>query len=100
MVFQNMSAIIYISLFFFQYKATDLVIPGPGKVELVYTSASGEQQRHEVFEFKDGGGVTLGMYNTDRSIRDFAYSSMEYALAKEWPLYMRWVGCVCVAPIL
>ena len=72
-----------------QYKATDLVIPGPGKVELVYTPASGAEERHEVFEFKNGGGVTLGMFNTDESIRDFAYSSMEYALGKGWPLYMR-----------
>ena len=80
---------VYFSLFLLQYKATDIVVPGPGKVELVYTPASGPEERHEVFEFKNGGGVTLGMFNTDQSIRDFAYSSMEYALGKGWPLYMR-----------
>ena len=61
-------------------------------MELVYTpAAGGEPQRHTIFEFKDGGGVTLEMYNTDKSITDFAYSSMEYALDKGWPLYMRYV---------
>ena len=50
-----------------QYKATDIVIPGTGKVELVYTpSDGGEPQRHTVYEFKDGGGVTMGMFNTDK----------------------------------
>ena len=50
-----------------QYKATDIVIPAPGKVELVYTpTEGGEPERYTVFEFQDGGGVTLGMYNTDR----------------------------------
>ena len=50
-----------------QYRATDIVLPGPGKVELVYTPADGsEPQRHTVHIFEDGGGVTLGMYNTDK----------------------------------
>eukprot|EP00731_Ephydatia_muelleri_P017618 Em0010g716a len=71
-----------------QYKATDLVIPGPGKFELVFTpAAGGAPQRHTVFDFQDSG-VALGMYNTDKSITEFAYSSFEYALAKGWPLYM------------
>ncbi|XP_003385482.2 PREDICTED: isocitrate dehydrogenase [NADP] cytoplasmic-like [Amphimedon queenslandica] len=70
-----------------QYKATDIVIPGPGKVELVYTPKGGEPQCHTVFDFKDGG-VTMGMYNTDESIRDFAHSSFRYAISKGWPLYM------------
>ncbi len=60
-----------------QYKATDLVIPGNGKVEIVFTPEKGEGFRREVFTFKDGGGVTMAMYNTDQSIRDFAYSSFE-----------------------
>lgn len=72
-----------------QYKATDVVIPGTGKVELVYTpSDGGDPVRHTVYEFKDGGGVTLGMFNTDKSITDFAHSSFNFALQKEWPLYM------------
>lgn len=49
-----------------QYKATDLVIPGPGKFELVFTpAAGGAPQRHTVFDFQDSG-VALGMYNTDK----------------------------------
>ena len=50
-----------------QYRATDIVLPGPGTVELVYTPADGSgPQRHLVHTFEDGGGVTLGMYNTDK----------------------------------
>lgn len=72
-----------------QYKATDIVIPGEGKVELVYTPANGSpEERHTIFNFENGGGVTLGMYNTDESIKDFAHSSFQYALDKGWPLYM------------
>jgi isocitrate dehydrogenase len=72
-----------------QYKATDFVVPKAGKVELVFTPADGgEVERHTVFDFKPDGGVTMGMYNTDESITDFAHSSFKYALAKGWPLYM------------
>ncbi|KAJ8298988.1 hypothetical protein KUTeg_023048 [Tegillarca granosa] len=72
-----------------QYKATDFVVPGPGKVEIKYTPTDGgEPITHTVFDFTDGGGVTLGMYNTDKSIREFAHSSFKYALNKEWPLYL------------
>jgi isocitrate dehydrogenase len=73
-----------------QYKATDFVVPGPGKVEISYTptDASGKVIREVVHEFKDGGGVTMGMYNTDKSIKDFAYSCMRYAINKKWPLYL------------
>ena len=50
-----------------QYKATDFVVPGTGKLELVYTpSEGGEKQSFTVHEFNDGGGVALGMYNTDK----------------------------------
>lgn len=70
-----------------QYKATDFVVPGAGKVELVYTSGSGEVVRYEVHGFK-GPGVALGMYNTDESIRDFAYSCFKYALDRGYPLYL------------
>lgn len=60
-----------------QYKATDFVVPKPGKVELVYTPKDGSQPVHyPMFEFKDGG-VALGMYNTDESIRAFAHSSFQ-----------------------
>ena len=56
-------------------------------VELVYTDAAGKKQSWEVFDFK-GPGVTMGMYNTDESIRGFGYSCFQYALAKKWPLYL------------
>lgn len=48
-----------------QYRATDLVIPGEGKLELRYTPKSGNSINLEVFDFKNGGGVGLAMYNTD-----------------------------------
>ncbi|XP_076029478.1 isocitrate dehydrogenase [NADP], mitochondrial-like [Oratosquilla oratoria] len=71
-----------------QYKATDIVCDKPGSIELVYTP-EGEQPRHmKVFDFKNGGGVTMAMYNTDESIRSFAHSSFQVALQKKWPLYM------------
>uniref|UniRef100_A0AAQ5ZPB1 Isocitrate dehydrogenase [NADP] n=1 Tax=Amphiprion ocellaris TaxID=80972 RepID=A0AAQ5ZPB1_AMPOC len=69
-----------------QYKATDFVVPGPGKVEMIYTPTSGEQVKFVVHEFE--GGVALGMYNTDKSIRDFAHSSFQMALSKVCPLYL------------
>ncbi|XP_037078891.1 isocitrate dehydrogenase [NADP], mitochondrial-like [Pollicipes pollicipes] len=71
-----------------QYKATDMVLPGPGKVEILYTPAGGSPTSTEVFTFKDGGGVAMAMYNTDESIRSFAHSSFQVALQKGWPLYM------------
>jgi len=71
-----------------QYKATDYVVPGNGSVELVYTPEGGKPNVMKVFDFKTGGGVTMAMYNTDESIRDFAHSSFQVALQKKWPLYM------------
>ncbi|PAA54857.1 hypothetical protein BOX15_Mlig006097g2 [Macrostomum lignano] len=72
-----------------QYKAQDLVLPKAGKVELLYTPADGSAaSKVTVFDFKDGGGVTMAMYNTDKSIEGFAHSCMQYALSKKWPLYL------------
>ncbi|KAH9381343.1 hypothetical protein HPB48_011117 [Haemaphysalis longicornis] len=72
-----------------QYKAMDRVVSSMGKVELVFTPADGgEKQRHAVFDFKKSGGVTMAMYNTDESIEGFAHSCFQYALMKEWPLYL------------
>uniref|UniRef100_A0A3G5ANV5 Isocitrate dehydrogenase [NADP] n=1 Tax=Tetranychus truncatus TaxID=93132 RepID=A0A3G5ANV5_9ACAR len=72
-----------------QYKATDFVVPSSGKLEIKFTPADGgETIERTVFEFKDGGGVSLSMYNTDKSIADFARSSFQYALAREKPLYL------------
>lgn len=71
-----------------QYKAQDFVVPGAGKVELNFTpSQGGEPIKRMVFDFK-GPGVTMGMYNTDDSITNFARSCFNYALDKKWPLYM------------
>jgi len=72
-----------------QYKATDFVVPGNGKVEMSFTPADGgEPIKYVVHEFTTGGGVSMGMFNTDASIRDFARSSMTFALQKVWPLYL------------
>lgn len=70
-----------------QYKAQDLVIKGPGKLELVFTPDSGDKLTVEVYKYK-GAGVGLAMYNTDESISGFAKSSFQIALAKGWPLYL------------
>ena len=52
-----------------QYKATDFVVPGPGEVEMVYTPADGgEPIRYLVHNFTNGGGVSMGMFNTDEVI--------------------------------
>ena len=82
-------------LFSLQYRATDFVVPGKGRVELIYTPEDGgEVTKFTVHEFTDGGGVTMGMYNTDKSITDFAHSSLQFALQKGWPLYMRYISDV------
>jgi isocitrate dehydrogenase len=71
-----------------QYKCQNVTIPGPGKVELVYTPADGSPQvKNTIFDFK-APGVALGMFNTDESIRDFAHSSFSYALSRKVPCYL------------
>ncbi|WKY03365.1 hypothetical protein Q1695_004813 [Nippostrongylus brasiliensis] len=71
-----------------QYKATDFVVPGEGKLEIKFVPADGSEEiKHEVFDFK-GPGVSLSMYNTDESIRDFAHASFKYALQRKYPLYL------------
>jgi isocitrate dehydrogenase len=72
-----------------QYKATDFVVPGDGALEIKWTPKDGgEPIQFKVFDFEGTGGVALAMYNTDKSIRDFAHSSFQYAIGKGWPLYM------------
>lgn len=71
-----------------QYKATDFVVGGPGKLTIKYEGDNGETQEYEVFNYGEGGGVAMAMYNTDKSIREFAHSSMAFALNKGWPLYL------------
>ena len=70
-----------------QYKATDVVIKGKGKLKMTFTNLNGEIQEWEVYDF-EGDGVALSMYNTDESIYGFARSSFQVALEKKWPLYM------------
>ncbi|MDO5675436.1 MAG: NADP-dependent isocitrate dehydrogenase [bacterium] len=71
-----------------QYRATDFLVPGPGKLTLVFEpEGGGEPIRHEVFNFPDAG-IAMGMYNLDDSIRGFARSCMNYALTLGWPLYL------------
>ncbi len=70
-----------------QYRATDTVIKGKGKLTLTFTpEGGGAAQTFEVYNFK-GDGVALAMYNTDESIRGFAQSCFNLALQKKWPLY-------------
>lgn len=69
-----------------QYRATDLVIKGKGKLTITFEPEGGEKQSHEVYNFK-GDGVAMAMYNTDESIRGFARSCFNMALSKKWPLY-------------
>ena len=70
-----------------QYKATDFRFPGPGRITMKFEGADGTVIEHEVFD-APGAGVTMGMYNLDSSIRDFARAAMNYALDKGWPLYL------------
>lgn len=71
-----------------QYRATDTVIKGKGKLTMIFTPEDGsEPQKFEVYDFK-GDGVALSMYNTDESIRGFARSCFNMALSKKWPLYL------------
>ena len=70
-----------------QYRSTDYVVPGPGKLQLVYTPKTGEAVTMDVYDFK-GPGVAMSMYNTDDSITGFAHSSFKMALEKKLPLFM------------
>jgi isocitrate dehydrogenase len=71
-----------------QYRATDTVIKGKGKLTMTFTpEGGGEPQVFEVYNFK-GDGVALTMYNTDESIKGFARSCFNMALSKKWPLYL------------
>lgn len=71
-----------------QYRATDTVIKGKGKLTMTFTPEDGsEPQTFEVFNFK-GDGVAMTMYNIDESIKGFARSCFNMALNKKWPLYM------------
>lgn len=70
-----------------QYRATDFVTKGKGKLTVKFESEDGTVQEFEVYNFK-GDGVALAMYNTDESIRGFAHACFNQALMKKWPLYL------------
>jgi isocitrate dehydrogenase len=71
-----------------QYRATDMIIPGPGKMTIRFQPAGGGAPiEHEVFDFP-GAGVALGMYNLDDSIRGFARACFNYGLTLGWPVYL------------
>ena len=71
-----------------QYRATDFVVPGKGKLEVKWTSEDGKDKKEfEIFNFT-GPGVSLSMYNLDNSIKDFARACMNYGLERKYPVYM------------
>ena len=70
-----------------QYRATDFVVPGPGKLTMKWEGTDGQVIEREVFDYPDGG-VAMGMYNLDESIRDFARACLNYGITREWPVYL------------
>jgi isocitrate dehydrogenase len=69
-----------------QYRATDTVIKGKGKLTMTFTQENGTAQTWEVYNF-EGDGVALSMYNTDESIYGFARSCFNQAIVRKWNLY-------------
>jgi len=71
-----------------QYRATDFRFPGPGTLTITFTPTDGSAPiEHEVFQ-APSAGVSLSMYNLDDSIRDFAKASLNYGLARNYPVYL------------
>ena len=71
-----------------QYRATDFVVPGKGKLKISWEAEDGSEKiEKDVFDFP-GGGIAMAMYNLDESIRDFARASMNYGLNRNWPVYL------------
>ena len=70
-----------------QYKATNFVVPGKGKLSIKFVGEDGQVIEHDVFDFP-GGGVAMAMYNLDKSIRDFAHASFAYGLMRKYPVYL------------
>jgi len=71
-----------------QYKATDMLVPGKGKLTMKWVSEDGKETiEEEIFNFP-GGGVAMGMYNLDDSIRDFARACLKYGLDRKYPVYL------------
>ena len=71
-----------------QYRATDFKVPGAGKLTIKFQPADGGPAiEHEVFDFPDAG-IAMGMYNLDKSIRDFARASFNFGYQRKWPVYL------------
>ena len=70
-----------------QYKATDFVVPGKGKLTIKFVGEDGQVIEHEVFDYP-GAGVAMAMYNLDDSIKDFARASMAFGLDRKFPVYL------------
>jgi isocitrate dehydrogenase len=70
-----------------QYRATDFVYPGKGRLSIKFVGEDGKVIEHEVFD-APGSGVAMAMYNLDDSIREFARASFMYGLMKGWPVYL------------
>jgi isocitrate dehydrogenase len=71
-----------------QYRATEMVVPGEGRLTLTYTPSNGDEPVElDVYDFH-GGGIAMAMYNVDDSIRDFARSSLRYGLERGYPVYL------------
>ena len=71
-----------------QYRATDFLVPGKGKLTLKWEAEDGSDSKEfEVYDFP-GAGIAMGMYNLDESIRDFARACMNYGLNRKWPVYL------------
>ncbi len=71
-----------------QYKATDVIIPGKGKLKLVFEGADGAGSKEWVVNDFAGPGIAMGMYNTDQSIVEFARASFNYGLMMNFPVYL------------
>jgi len=71
-----------------QYRATDILVPGPGKLTMTFTPKDGGKPlQYEIFDFP-GAGVAMSMYNLDESIIGFARASFNYGLQRGWPVYL------------
>ncbi|MEM6412098.1 MAG: NADP-dependent isocitrate dehydrogenase, partial [Pseudomonadota bacterium] len=70
-----------------QYRATDFLVPGAGKLTMRFEGDDGSVIEEEVYRFEEAG-ITMGMYNLDSSIRDFARACMNYGLQRQWPVYL------------
>ena len=72
-----------------QYKATDFKVPGEGAITITWTPTDGSEPiRHEVIKMPPQGGVVMGMYNFNESIKDFARACFNYALDRKYPVYL------------